>query len=239
MKGKSLIICLAVIAAAIASYRWLPSYYNPFAPLSLDDPPGTLTQFKLRRLSPEHCEILLAQANARQLIRTQTVADSTGECPLNDVVRVRSFGSVSLSSSFLASCPLALSSALFVNQQARPLTQTMMGSSLSRIDHLGSFACRNIYHRPNARRSEHASAEALDISGFTLENGQRISVLRGWQNATTQPWLRALLGASCGYFGNALGPDYNAAHANHFHLGMRGFGYCPQSINHQTKGKNM
>ena len=239
MKGKSLIICLAVVAAAIAGYRWLPSYYNPFAPLSLDDPPGTLTQFKLRRLTPEHCETLLAQANARQLIRTQTVADNTGACPLNDVVRVRSFGRVSLSSSFLASCPLALSSALFVDQQARPLTQTMMGSSLSRIDHFGSFACRNIYHRPNARRSEHATAEALDISGFTLENGQRISVLRGWKNATAGPWLHAMLGASCGYFGNALGPDYNAAHANHFHLGMRGFGYCPQSINHQTKGEDM
>jgi len=239
VKGKSLIICLAVIAAAIAGYRWLPSYYNPFVPLNLDDPPGTLTQFKLRRLTPEHCEILLAQANARQLIRTQSVADSAGECPLSDVVRVRSFGRVSLSSSFLASCPLALSSALFINQQARPLTETMMGSSLSRVEHLGSFACRNIYHRPNARRSEHATAQALDISGFTLENGQRISVLRGWENATSGPWLRAMLDASCGYFGNALGPDYNAAHANHFHLWMRGFGYCPQSINHQTKGKNM
>ncbi len=192
MKGKSLIICLAVIAAAIAGYRWLPSYYNPFVPLTLDDPPGTLTQFKLRRLTPEHCEILLAQANARQLIRTQSVADSAGECPLSDVVRVRSFGRVSLSSSFLASCPLALSSALFINQQARPLTETMMGSSLSRVEHLGSFACRNIYHRPNARRSEHASAQALDISGFTLENGQRISVLRGWENANSGPWLRAV-----------------------------------------------
>jgi len=164
VKGKSLIICLVIIAAAIAGYRWLPSYYNPFAPLTLDDPPGTLTQFKLRRLRPEHCDVLLAQANARQLIRTQAVADSTGECPLSDVVRVRSFGPVSLSSSFLASCPLALSSALFVNQQARPITETMMGSSLSRIEHFGSFACRNIYHRANARRSEHATAEALDIS---------------------------------------------------------------------------
>ncbi|HAG01764.1 MAG TPA: hypothetical protein DCG59_00550, partial [Leclercia adecarboxylata] len=64
-------------------------------------------------------------------------------------------------------------------------------------------------------------------------------VLRGWENANAGPWVRAMLDASCGYFGNALGPDYNAAHANHFHLGMRGFGYCPQSINHQTKGKNM
>ena len=118
MRGKGLIICLVIIGAAAVGYRWLPSYYNPFAPLSLDDPPGKITQFKLRRLTPEHCETLLSQANDSKLIRTQTVADSGGECPLVDVVRVRDFGRVGLSSSFLASCPLALSAALYIHQQA-------------------------------------------------------------------------------------------------------------------------
>ena len=139
---------------------------------------------------------------------------------------MRDFGAVKLSSSFLASCPLALSSALFIEQQARPLSQQMMGSVLTRIDHLGSYACRNIYNRADARRSEHASAEALDISAFRLANGERITVLRGWREGRTQPWLRAMLSASCGYYGNGLGPEYNAAHSNHFHLGMRGFGLC-------------
>ena len=227
MRGKGLIICLLIVGAAGVGYRWLPSQYNPFAPLSLDDPPGKITQFKLRRLTPEDCETLLSQANDRNLIRTQSVADSGGECPLVDVVRVRDFGPVALSSSFLASCPLALSAALYINQQAQPLTRKIMGSRLTRVDHFGSYACRNIYHRQDARRSEHASAQALDISGFQLADGQKITVLQGWKNARTQPWLKALLSASCGYFGNGLGPEYNAAHANHFHLGMRGYGYCP------------
>lgn len=154
------------------------------------------------------------------------MAGSGGACPLNNVVRVRDFGPVGLNSSFLASCPLALSSALFISQQARPLTKRYTGSDLARIDHLGSFACRNIYHRPDARRSEHATAEALDIAAFRLANGERVTVLNGWKAATTQPWLKAMLAASCGYYGNGLGPEYNAAHANHFHLGMHGFGLC-------------
>lgn len=226
MKGKKLLTVCVIVAAATVGYRWLPSYYNPFTPLTLDDPPGKITQYKLRRLTPEACGALLSQANQRKLIRTQPVADSAGACPLANVVRVRDFGPVSLSSSFLASCPLALSSALFVSQQARPLTKTLMGRELTRIDHLGSFACRNIYHRADARRSEHASAEALDVSAFRLADGERVTVLKGWTSAKTQPWLQALLAASCGYYGNGLGPDYNAAHANHFHLGMRGFGLC-------------
>ena len=226
MKGKTLLTIFILGAIATAGYRWLPSYYNPFTPLNLDDPPGRITQYKLRRLTPEACASLLAQANQKKLIRTQAVADSGGECPLNNVVRVRDFGPVSLNGSFLASCPLALSSALFVSQQARPLTKRFTGSELTRIEHLGSFACRNIYQRPDARRSEHATAEALYIAAFRLANGERVTVLNGWKSAKTQPWLKALLAASCGYYGNGLGPEYNAAHASHFHLGMRGFGLC-------------
>ena len=226
MKGKTLLTVLIIVVVATVGYRWLPPDYNPFIPLTLDDPPGRITQYKLRRLTPEACASLLLQANQRDLIRTQPVADSGGACPLNNVVRVRSFGPVSLNGSFLASCPLALSSALYISQQARPLTKRYMGSDLARIDHLGSFACRNIYHRPDARRSEHATAEALDIAAFRLTNGERVTVLNGWKSANTQPWLKAMLTASCGYYGNGLGPEYNAAHANHFHLGMHGFGLC-------------
>lgn len=101
-----------------------------------------------------------------------------------------------------------------------------MKRRLTRIEHLGSYACRNIYHRPDARRSEHASAEALDVSGFQLSDGRKITILRGWKREETEPWLRAMLNASCHYYGNGLGPDYNAAHANHFHLGIRGYGVC-------------
>lgn len=225
MKGKGLFILIVIAGIVTVGYRWLPSQYNPFVPLTLDDPPGKITQFKLRRLTPGVRKPVNA-GEPTSAYPYQAVADSAGECPLSNVVRVRDFGPVSLNSSFLASCPLALSSALFVSQQARPLTKTWTGSELARIEHLGSFACRNIYSRPDARRSEHATADALDISAFRLANGQRVTVLNGWKAEKTQPRLQALLSASCGYYGNSLGPDYNAAHANHFHLGMRGYGLC-------------
>lgn len=226
MRGKVWLTMMILSVACGVGYRYLPSYYNPLAPLELSDPPNWLTQFKLKRLTPARCQTLLQQANEQKLITSQPVADSAGECPLTDVVRVRDFGVVKLSSSFLASCSLALRSALYVGQQAAPLTERLMMSQLTRIEHLGSYACRNIYHRPDARRSEHASAQALDISGFILADGRHITVLRGWKQEESAMWLRALLSASCQYYGNGLGPDYNAAHANHFHLGIRGIGLC-------------
>lgn len=205
MKGKTLLTVFIIAAVATVGYRWLPSYYNPFTPLHLDDPPGRITQYKLRNLTPQACTSLLSQANQRALIRTQPVADSGGECPLRNIVRVRNFGPVSLNSSFLASCPLALSSALFISQQARPLTRSYTGSELTRIEHLGSFACRNIYHRPDARRSEHATAEALDITAFGLANGEKVTVQNGWKATKTQPWLKGMLAASCSYYSTAWG----------------------------------
>lgn len=226
MRGKGVIVFLTLLGVGWLGYRYLPPHYNPFAPLQLNDPPGRITQFKLRRLTPEACSTLLEEANRQRLISSQPVADTRGNCPLENVVRVRNFGSVALSSSFLASCPLALSSALFVEQQARPLAEASVGSALRQIDHLGSYACRNIYNRPDARRSEHASAEALDIAAFRFANGKRVTVLNGWRQPETQPFLRALLDSACQYYGNGLGPEYNAAHADHFHFGMRGYGLC-------------
>lgn len=187
MRGKGFLIIVLLGGIGGLGYRYLPSYYNPFAPLQLADPPGWITTFKLQRLTLSQCRELLTAANQQGLISSQPVADSTGECPLSHVVRVRDFGQVKLSSSFLASCPLALRSALFVEQQAKPLTETWMKRRLTRIEHLGSYACRNIYHRPDARLSEHASAEALDVSGFQLSDGRKITVLRGWGREETGP----------------------------------------------------
>ncbi|WP_435954968.1 extensin-like domain-containing protein [Dryocola sp. BD626] len=229
-KGVKILLGLTVTAlAGFWLYERLPAQYNPFAPLSIDDPPTLVTRYKLRQMvnNPAACLALLQQAEERRQLSFRTVPNVAGNCPLSDVVRVQSFGNVRLSSSFLASCPLALSSTMFIHQRAVPLAQAEFGSRLTQVNHLGSYACRNIYNRPGARLSEHATADALDVSGFGFANGQQVSVLKGW-NATGKGggFLHAVFDGGCPFFGNSLGPDYNAAHANHFHLGMRGYGLC-------------
>ncbi|VDZ80558.1 extensin [Salmonella bongori] len=106
MKGKGFLIIVLLGGISGLGYRYLPSYYNPFAPLQLSDPPGLITTFKLQRLTPAQCQELLTAANQQGIISSQPVADSAGECPLTHVVRVRDFGQVKLSSSFFSLLPV-------------------------------------------------------------------------------------------------------------------------------------
>ncbi|MCV9877242.1 extensin-like domain-containing protein [Brenneria izbisi] len=230
--GRGLLVSLILLAGLIGLVPWfqrhLPAGYDPFSSLSVDDPPTFITRFKLKQVAsnPETCLAVLTQAQEKGRITFTPVNDVAGQCPLVSPVRVQRFGPVGLSASFLASCPLALSSTMFVIQSAIPQA-ALMGTSLARIEHVGSYACRNVYHRPEGRLSEHATADALDIVGFRLTDGRQVSVLRQWPEKNERgDYLRATFKESCRFFGNSLGPEYNAAHANHFHLGMRGFGVC-------------
>jgi len=63
--------------------------------------------------------------------------------------------------------------------------------------------------------------------GFQFEDGRQISLINDWDDAgNAGKFLRAARDGACDTFGNVLGPEYNAAHADHFHLGMRGFRLC-------------
>lgn len=223
------VLMIALILSAPWITERIPPAYNPLAPLAVSDSPNLITRYKLRRLdnNPQACLEALERAQAAGAIQFTPVGNMGGKCPLKGPVRVRGFGDVSLSSSYLASCRLALSSAMFVSQVAKPLASEALRSPLVRIDHLGSYACRNIYNKPNARLSEHATAEALDIAGFWLKDGRQLTVLKQWpQTGDEGQFIHTLFTQSCPYFGNSIGPDYNTAHANHFHLGLRWFGFC-------------
>ncbi|MEZ3498159.1 extensin family protein [Pantoea sp. KPR_PJ] len=230
---RVIILLLVLVAAGWGSLPWLkqhlPPQYNPFRPLAVTDPPGWITRYKLKRLenNPAACLEVMQRAEQAGFVTFSARPAVTGNCPLSNPLRIQRFGKVSLSSSFLASCPMAVASTMYVLRSQQRLEQEQPAVSLKRINHVGSYACRNIYHRAEGRLSEHATADAWDVTGFQLANGQRLEVSKNWTQPETQSALLHLLWREgCNNFGNALGPNYNAAHASHFHFGMRGTGYC-------------
>ncbi|MDD2060367.1 extensin family protein [Pseudomonas sp. GD03860] len=227
--GKGLLLCLLlVVAGVVAWYQGvrLPNAWNPWAVLDVRQPPNLLTAYKLGRLQddPQRCAEALATSGLRY--RQQADSPAQAACPLENVLRVEG-SAVRLSSSFLASCPLAVAYALFEQHALQPAAQRAFAQPVVQVDHLGSFACRNVYNRKDGRLSQHATANALDIAGFHLADGQRINVLKDWngEGAKAQ-FLREVRAGACDSFNTVLGPDYNAAHRNHFHLDMGFWQVC-------------
>jgi hypothetical protein len=115
--------------------------------------------------------------------------------------------------------------ALFERNGLQPSAQAVFGQPVTRIEHFGSFACRNI--AGSTRRSQHASANAFDIAGFRLRDGRRITVARDWKgDDDAARFLRLVHDAACSSFNTTLGPQYNAAHHDHFHVDMGLYRMC-------------
>ncbi|WP_017479439.1 extensin family protein [Pseudomonas sp. PAMC 26793] len=222
---------LLVLAGGLLVGVWrgwvpLPDDWNPWAPLDVRASPNLLTRFKLGRLQddPALCDQVLKTSGLRVTHQADSPADAA--CPLRNTLRVQG-AEVGLSSSFLASCPLAVAFALFERHSLQPAAQAVFGQTVTRVDHLGSFACRNIYNRADGRLSQHASANALDIAGFRLADGRTISVLKDWPgDGESARFLRQVRDGACKDFNVVLSPDYNAAHRNHFHLDMGRWWVC-------------
>ncbi|WP_298724957.1 extensin family protein [uncultured Ferrovibrio sp.] len=223
---------LAILGAVLAwrsGWIVLPREYDPFAPLHVADPRTIVTGFKLRRLRSDdgYCSLSLESSQLDYL----PVADMSREegCVLLNTVRVAR-SHLRFNASFVASCPLAVSYAMFEHHGLQPLARKHFGQEVDSVSHLGSYACRNV--RGSARRSEHATANALDLAALTLRDGRRIDVRRHWQKDTKSEaaeaaFLRDLRNEACRFFRIVLGPDYNAAHHDHFHLGVgSGFTIC-------------
>jgi hypothetical protein len=227
-----LIVLMALIGAGIAFDKgaWtLPAGWNPWQPLAVEDPLTPVTRWKLGRLEGdrEACLAVLARV-PESVLAYAPLADHTpvADCPLENVVRIERAG-VAFDSSFVAACPLAVAWLRYERHRLQPAARELFGRSVAAVEHYGSFACRNIYGREQGRRSLHATAEALDVAAYRLDDGRRIEVRRDWGDDDAEgKFLRRARQGACDAFGSVLGPDYNTAHADHFHLGVGGYRVC-------------
>lgn len=125
-------------------------------------------------------------------------------------------------------CPLAKTFGAWVRFGVAPAARLHFGTGLARVESYGSYSCRNINGAAAGRRSEHASANAVDIAAFVLEDGRRIAVKGGWRSEDPQVrgFLRTIHASACKRFKTVLSPDYNRLHDDHFHLDMGRGPFC-------------
>lgn len=204
----------------------IPDEWNPWAPLDVEAPLDWLTRFKLGRVVNDRSLCLASLSEAG--VRYEPVADRAirDGCGFENAVRVRATN-VAVGEPFTLSCRSALTLALWEKHVLQPVAYAYFEAPVTRIDHYGSYACRNIYGRKDAPLSRHATADALDIAGFTLANGKRVSVARDWKGSDREAlFLHDVHRGACRVFDSVLGPEYNAAHRDHFHFDRGGWRVC-------------
>jgi hypothetical protein len=117
------------------------------------------------------------------------------------------------------SCSVAAALTMWDWHTLQPAARRHLGMDVTGIEHAGSYSCRRMYGRSEGGWSEHATADAVDITGFRLADGRRITVLGDWRGDDhAARFLREVRDGACQLFATTLSPDYNAAHRDHFHL---------------------
>lgn len=214
-------LALVAIAAmgGFAGWSWLQDnpQHNPYAPLDLGDPIGMATVSKLIALKDNVAE-------CRAVLDRSAVAYSAlpgigqGPCARADRTQLTYFPLTPNSQA--VTCPVAAALEMWREKSVIPAAREHLGSEVVRFEHMGVYNCRRMRGAGSGSGwSQHATGNAIDISAFILADGRRISLIDDWDgDADRQRFLRAVRDDACGVFATVLSPDFNAAHADHFHL---------------------
>lgn len=224
-----IVLGLAIFLLLLATGAWFARDYVrkhpqdvPWTDLDLTDPVGRFTRGKLVELGSDagQCRALLVRAQTRDIALPPRRV--TAQCGYDDGIRLSADGVRGLDfepSGIITSCPVAAALLLWEQRVVQPAARRRFGVDVQAVDHAGSYACRRLYGRGDGPYSEHATADAVDIIGFRLVDGRRVSVLRDWPgDAAEAAFLREVRTGSCDLFATVLSPDYNAAHRDHLHL---------------------
>ena len=218
-----------MIALFVGGRAWLAENpgSNPWAPLDLRDEPGLATKTKIAGLrdDPAQCRAVLERSEV-----AFTSLDPVGEAPCLRENRTRLDGFPYAGERPDTTCAMAAALEIWRRDSVQPRAQEIFGQDVARIEHFGTFSCRRLYGRDEGPWSQHATANAIDIAGFVLEDGTRIAVVNDWGDAgeggdDKARYLRAVRDGACKAFGTVLSPDYNEAHRDHFHLDQEARGY--------------
>ena len=233
IKGPYLIFAiLTLIGAGLVADWYIPPQHLLWRSLNVQAPIGLATKIQLRRLSfsaPETCQASLALSGPLAF-KAAAPKDGPDICGWRYAYEMAAGETMGLSPVTLR-CPLAVGVNIWLSDIDQ-LAQEMFGQNIAQVHHAGSYNCRRQRGNSSSAWSEHAFANAWDVTGFTLTDGTVISVLKDWDITYDKSrhdkaqFLHRARDRACRLFQVTLSPDYNAAHKDHFHFDMGPYSSC-------------
>lgn len=227
---RKLFIVAVFALGVFLAFRFglIPQRYSPIPPIDLAKPTPLVLDWQLAMLAKDRglCAGLITQNGIEARPIDNRVFDRG--CGWENAVSILRISDAQVRVSAV-SCAVAAGLALWMRHVVQPEAVRLFGAQVVEVRQLGTFACRNVRGSQwfRNRRSQHATANAIDIAAFRLSNGEMIEVLRDWPTKGPKAeFLRNVHRGACRYFRVTLGPDYNAAHENHFHFDRGPFWRC-------------
>ncbi|HML07732.1 MAG TPA: extensin family protein [Xanthobacteraceae bacterium] len=132
-------------------------------------------------------------------------------------------------------CPMAEQVALWLREDVAPAA-LKLGAPLRAIDDYDSYECRGRNRVRGATLSEHGRANALDVRGVKLANGEAIEFA---DVNVAKEWREELRAGTCARFGTVLGPGSDSNHEEHIHLDLAerrgGYKMCEWDVREPVK----
>ena len=168
---------------------------------------------------PSACRLALTDAIA--IAPSIPDIKGPGDCGGEDLVRLEAVvlpdkRRVSLKPAATFRCPMATAVADWIRTDMAPLAASL-GSVISDLDNFDSFDCRGRNGVTGAKLSEHGHANALDVRGLKLANGQSISLT---DRTVSRELRESVLHSACARFSTVLGPGSDGYHEEHIHLDL-------------------
>ncbi len=113
-----------------------------------------------------------------------------GICGAPAPILVKSIGSdpkVTIDPPATMNCALAAGLATWLKTKVQPEAKALLNTQVVKLRNATSYSCRNRYGSATTPLSEHALANALDVSDFVFASGDHITVLDGWPRVATAP----------------------------------------------------
>ena len=228
MWKRSVFLAFAIIAIAViggvALDRTLPEQHLPWQSLNPEAPIGFATKTQFMRLALSPSKTCMDMAQKAVFLNSVPAQEHKPNKQCGWSVARTVYGNTSVTfkpSEANMQCPLTLGTYIWM-RELNILTQKHFKSDLSQIHHAGTYSCRKQKGNSSGQWSEHAFANAWDITGFALKDGRIISIQKDWKSkdTTRRNFLRDARDKACKIFRVTLSPDFNAAHHDHFHIDM-------------------
>ena len=207
------------------SFRIVP--FVVFCALMLTSAGCSLLSWQQRPAWRDETEkICLAEGFAKPsaYLEPSSTINGPGVCGLLQPFKVTGLldGAVRLRTRETMGCPMIAALNAWLADWVEPVAEGRFGSKVVAIETMGAYACRRIDNEPWTNLSEHAFGNALDVSGFVLEDGRVLNVQHEFRS--TDPQTRAFFQdvavGACQFFTTVLAPGSDTFHYNHMHLDL-------------------